>query len=146
MDNHPAQKSVAERGGTPPPLKGQNPLSSFWRVPLCIINFWTRLNGYLSVFEYKFIGRNWRLKLPSVHTFHPLQLGQMWSTLSQMQKYLWSLTLELSYGKFCFHFLSFSFEHDAGWNDGCQSLWYELLTCRQLAPLKNTRVFVHYSN
>ena len=28
-DNHPAQKHLAERGGTPPPLNGQNPLSSF---------------------------------------------------------------------------------------------------------------------
>ena len=31
-DNHCAHKSLAERGGTPP-LNGQNPLSSFWRVP-----------------------------------------------------------------------------------------------------------------
>ena len=30
-DNHPAQKLLAERGGTPPPLNGQNPLSSFSR-------------------------------------------------------------------------------------------------------------------
>ena len=28
-ENHPAQKPLAERGGTPPPLNGQNPLSSF---------------------------------------------------------------------------------------------------------------------
>ena len=31
-ENHCAQKSLAERGGTPP-LNGQNPLSSFWKVP-----------------------------------------------------------------------------------------------------------------
>ena len=29
-ENHPAQKPLAERGGTPnPPLNGKNPLSSF---------------------------------------------------------------------------------------------------------------------
>ena len=28
-ENHPAQKPLAERGGTPPPLNGQNPLCSF---------------------------------------------------------------------------------------------------------------------
>ena len=28
-ENHPAQKPLAERGGTPPPLNGQNLLSSF---------------------------------------------------------------------------------------------------------------------
>ena len=28
-ENHPAQKPLAERGGTPPPLNGQNPLKRF---------------------------------------------------------------------------------------------------------------------
>ena len=31
-DNHCAQKSLAERGGTPP-LNGQNPLKRFWKLP-----------------------------------------------------------------------------------------------------------------
>ena len=32
-ENHPAQKPLAEMGGTPPPLNGKNPLS-LGRVPL----------------------------------------------------------------------------------------------------------------
>ena len=28
-DNHPAQKPLADRGGTPPPLNEQNPLKRF---------------------------------------------------------------------------------------------------------------------
>ena len=28
-ENHPAQKPLAEMGGTPPPLNGKNPLSTF---------------------------------------------------------------------------------------------------------------------
>ena len=28
-ENHPAQKPLAEMGGTPPPFNGKNPLSSF---------------------------------------------------------------------------------------------------------------------
>ena len=32
-ENHPAQKPLAEIGGTHPPLNGKNPLSSFRQVP-----------------------------------------------------------------------------------------------------------------
>ena len=32
-DNHCAQKSLAERGGSPPPFNRQNLLSSFWQAP-----------------------------------------------------------------------------------------------------------------
>ena len=38
-ENHPAQKPLAEMGGTPPPLNGKNPLKRFRQLPLSDICF-----------------------------------------------------------------------------------------------------------
>ena len=62
MNNHCAQKSLAERGGTPP-LNGKNPLKRFWQRLLskngwvcALFYFWFRPR---NITIYSFVGSPW---------------------------------------------------------------------------------------
>ena len=63
-ENHPAQKPLAEKGGTPAlPLNGKNPLSSFWQVPLLFSYFSSTMrNGILTAW-LNLLTKRWKVCL-----------------------------------------------------------------------------------